>query len=63
MIFVCILAILARWQILLGNPGKARTKLGWKHQIGFQELVREMMANDLALISEQPAGELKIDRS
>jgi GDPmannose 4,6-dehydratase len=49
-------------EILLGNPGKARTKLGWKHQIGFQELVREMMANDLTLISQQPDGEMKIDR-
>ena len=50
-------------EILLGNPAKARTRLGWKHQIGFQELVREMMANDLKLISEQPDGQLKIDRS
>jgi GDPmannose 4,6-dehydratase len=49
-------------EILLGNPAKARTKLGWKHQIGFQELVREMMANDLTLISQQPDGEMKIDR-
>jgi GDPmannose 4,6-dehydratase len=50
-------------EMLLGNPAKARTKLGWKHQIGFQELVREMMANDLKLISERPDGTLKIDRS
>jgi GDPmannose 4,6-dehydratase len=50
-------------EMLLGNPAKARTKLGWKHQIGFRELVREMMANDLKLISERPDGTLKIDRS
>ena len=50
-------------EMLLGNPDKARSKLGWKHQIGFRELVREMMANDLKLISERPDGRLKIDRS
>jgi GDPmannose 4,6-dehydratase len=36
---------------LLGDPTKARTKLGWKHQIGFQELVNEMMESDLKLLS------------
>jgi GDPmannose 4,6-dehydratase len=50
-------------EMLLGNPAKARSKLGWKHQIGFQELVSEMIANDLKLISERPDGGLKIDRS
>src|SRR5450631_547284 len=34
-------------ETLMGNPAKARTRLGWKHQIGFQELVREMVASDL----------------
>jgi GDPmannose 4,6-dehydratase len=48
---------------LLGNPAKAHTKLGWKHQVSFRELVREMIANDLKLISERPNGGLKIDRS
>jgi hypothetical protein len=37
----------------LGNPAKARSKLGWKHKIGFQELVREMILNDLKLASER----------
>ena len=50
-------------QTLLGNPAKARAKLGWKHRVGFRELVREMMSHDLKLISERPDGELKIDRS
>jgi GDPmannose 4,6-dehydratase len=48
---------------LLGNPAKARSKLGWKHKTGFKELVREMMAADLKLIAERPDGGLKIDRS
>ncbi len=32
---------------LLGDPTKARTVLGWQHHVGFQELVREMVAFDL----------------
>ena len=48
---------------LIGNPAKARGKLGWKHRIGFRDLVREMMATDLKLMAERPASELKIDRA
>ena len=50
-------------EMLLGNAEKARIKLGWKHRIGFRELVREMMASDLKLISERRDGKLQIDRS
>jgi GDPmannose 4,6-dehydratase len=32
---------------LLGNPGKAKRKLGWSHRVGFKELVAEMMESDL----------------
>jgi GDPmannose 4,6-dehydratase len=32
---------------LLGDASKARMKLGWQPRIGFQELVREMVAEDL----------------
>ena len=48
---------------LLGNPAKARAKLGWKHRVGFRELVREMVATDLTLFAERPRGGLKIDRT
>jgi GDPmannose 4,6-dehydratase len=50
-------------EILLGNPAKARTKLGWKHQIGFPQLVREMVASDLKLASERFDSNLSNDRS
>jgi len=50
-------------ELLLGNPAKASAKLGWKHKMGFQELVREMMASDVKLIAERPDGGLKIDRA
>jgi GDPmannose 4,6-dehydratase len=33
---------------LLGDASKARTKLGWQHRIGFRDLVKEMVASDIA---------------
>jgi GDPmannose 4,6-dehydratase len=33
--------------LLLGDPSKARTVLGWKHEITFPMLVKEMVAADL----------------
>ncbi len=32
---------------LLGDPSKARQKLGWRHKVSFDELVREMVDADL----------------
>ena len=34
---------------LLGDATKARTKLGWKPEIGFAQLVEEMVAEDLSI--------------
>jgi len=34
-------------ETLLGNPAKAKTKLGWETKISFQELVAEMVTADL----------------
>ncbi len=34
---------------LLGDPSKAKQKLGWEPKVSFPELVRRMMNNDLAL--------------
>ena len=31
---------------LMGNPAKARETLGWRHTIGFEQLVREMVEAD-----------------
>lgn len=39
--------------ILLGDPSKALAKLGWKHTTPFPELVKEMVASDLALIDRE----------
>ncbi len=37
----------AEVESLLGDPTKARERLGWKHRIGFPQLVREMVESDL----------------
>ncbi|CAO3460122.1 GDP-mannose 4,6-dehydratase (EC 4.2.1.47) [Azospirillum argentinense] len=36
--------------LLLGDPSKARDKLGWTHATSFSDLVREMMESDLARV-------------
>ena len=38
---------------LLGDPTKARKKLGWTHKISFSQLVAEMVAADLKAVSEE----------
>jgi GDPmannose 4,6-dehydratase len=38
---------------LHGDPAKARAKLGWKHKVSFRELVSEMVASDLQVVSEE----------
>ena len=38
---------------LLGDPTKARTRLGWRHKIAFGELVKEMVAADLKTVELQ----------
>jgi GDPmannose 4,6-dehydratase len=38
---------------LLGDPTKARTKLGWKHKITFPQLVQEMVASDLKIVERE----------
>jgi GDPmannose 4,6-dehydratase len=36
---------------LLGNPAKARERLGWKHKTSFEQLVREMVQADRAFLA------------
>ncbi len=40
----------AEVEVLLGNPKKAESILGWKREISFDELVSAMVANDLAIL-------------
>ena len=43
----------AEVDVLLGNPAKAETKLGWRREIPFAELVKRMVDNDMALVAEE----------
>jgi len=36
-------------ELLIGDPTKAQTELGWKHECTFDQLVKEMMASDVEL--------------
>ena len=37
-------------ELLLGDPTKAQTKLGWKHEISVRDLAREMALEDLKVM-------------
>jgi len=41
----------AEVDLLVGDSTKAQTKLGWKREVSFPELVRRMVENDLAIES------------
>ena len=43
----------AEVDVLLGNPAKAETVLGWKREISFSDLVERMVKNDLALVEHE----------
>jgi GDPmannose 4,6-dehydratase len=36
--------------LLIGDPGKARQRLGWHHRTSFADLVKEMVASDLIVV-------------
>ncbi len=39
--------------LLLGDPSKARRKLGWSHRTPFADLVREMVESDLEAVRQE----------
>ncbi|MBO0750782.1 MAG: GDP-mannose 4,6-dehydratase, partial [Bradyrhizobiaceae bacterium] len=39
--------------LLIGDPGKAHQKLGWRHKTSFPDLVREMVDSDLGLVRRE----------
>ena len=43
----------AEVELLIGNPEKAESKLGWKRNISFDELVTRMVNNDLELVASE----------
>ena len=47
------ISVRPKWTIFIGDPAKAEAKLGWKHKVSFRELVAEMVASDLQVVSEE----------
>ena len=43
----------AEVDILIGDPKKAESKLGWERHVSFKELVERMIKNDMKLVSEE----------
>ncbi|XP_037581038.2 GDP-mannose 4,6 dehydratase isoform X1 [Dermacentor silvarum] len=46
----------AEVDFLLGDATKAKEKLGWERRISFQELVKEMVDSDIALMKKNPSA-------
>jgi GDPmannose 4,6-dehydratase len=43
----------AEVDLLIGDATKAKEKLGWKQEVGFEELVKMMVDNDLQLLGDR----------
>ncbi len=43
----------AEVDVLLGNPAKAESALGWKRDIAFAELVERMVKNDMEIVAKE----------
>jgi GDPmannose 4,6-dehydratase len=48
----------AEVEILIGDPSKARTRLGWSSRISFRELVAQMIESDCASVGANLRGRL-----
>ena len=46
----------AEVDVLLGDPSKAKQRLGWEARVGFDELVRIMVDADIETLENQLAG-------
>jgi GDPmannose 4,6-dehydratase len=47
----------AEVDLLLGDPSKAKKKLGWEPEVKFPELVKMMVKNDLEIEAKKERGE------
>jgi GDPmannose 4,6-dehydratase len=47
-------------ELLIGNPAKARKKLGWHHKVSFDALVAEMVDADLELVRQETQVVVKV---
>ena len=44
---------------LEADASRARSELGWRHQVGFKELVRIMVEAEMAALTQRSSGDLK----
>ena len=51
----------AEVDLLVGNPAKARERLGWRHTVTLPQLVAEMVAHDLAALRGEPPVQSEIE--
>jgi GDPmannose 4,6-dehydratase len=49
----------AEVDLLIGDPSKAKAKLGWKPEVTFEKLVERMVQADLARLQGQPVPDFK----
>ena len=49
----------AEVDLLIGDPAKARAKLGWKPEVSFERLVERMVQADLARMQGQPLPDFR----
>lgn len=49
----------AEVDLLIGDPSKAKQKLGWKPEVSFEQLVERMVRADLARLQGQPVPDFK----
>ena len=58
----CLVEVDARYfrptevDLLIGDPAKARQKLGWSHECSPRDLAREMVREDLLVMRDAPIG-------
>ncbi|MHB1810006.1 MAG: GDP-mannose 4,6-dehydratase, partial [Solirubrobacteraceae bacterium] len=45
----------------VGDPSRARQRLGWAPQLDFEQLVRRMVEHDLAELAGTPRGDPETD--
>jgi GDPmannose 4,6-dehydratase len=48
----------AEVEALQADPGRARAELGWRHRVGFEELVRIMVDAEIAALARRSSGSL-----
>lgn len=51
----------AEVDLLVGDPSKARQRLGWRHRTNFKDMVKEMVAKDISVVRREKARKNRHD--